>query len=87
MSRTSFEGIPLSLHYKDKNGVEYYNGFFFTRQMEEAWNLNMAGEFNPLWINVLGESIMDWFNKDVPGSMCIGSKPHHFGNEGTLFFS
>ena len=48
--------------------------------------MNRAEEFNPSWINVLDESMMEWFNKYAPGFMCIGSKPHHFGNEGTLFF-
>ena len=25
--------------------------------------------------------MMDWFNKYAPGFMCVGSKPHPFGNE------
>ena len=42
MSRTRFEGILGSLRYTDKKDVEYYDGFFHMRQIEEAWNLNMA---------------------------------------------
>ena len=49
--------------------------------MEEAWNLNMAGDFNSSWINVLGESMMKWFNKYVPRCMCVGCKPHPFGDQ------
>ena len=41
----------------------------------------MAEEFNPSWINVLDESMMEWFNKYAPQFMCVGSKPHPFGNE------
>ena len=42
MSSTRFEGILGSLRYIDKKDVEYYDGFFHMRQIEEAWNLNMA---------------------------------------------
>ena len=49
--------------------------------MEEAWNMNMAEEFNPMQINVLDKIMMEWFNKYVPSFMCIGNKPHNFGNE------
>ena len=41
----------------------------------------MAEEFNTLWIDVLGESMMEWFNKYAPGFMCVGSKPHPISNE------
>ena len=47
MSSTRFEGILLSLHYTDKKDVGYYDGFLHMRRMEEAWNLNLAKEFNP----------------------------------------
>ena len=51
------------------------------RQLEEAWNQNMAQQFLPSWINVLDESMMKWFNKWSPGFMFVGHKPHPFGNE------
>ena len=47
MSRTRFEGILSSQLYTDKKYVGYYYGFFHMHQMEEAWNINMAEEFNP----------------------------------------
>ena len=51
------------------------------RKMEESWNLNMSEEFNPSCINVLYEGMMEWFNKYTPIFMCVGRKPHPFGNE------
>ena len=41
----------------------------------------MAQQFFPSWINVIDESMMEWFNKWSPGFMCVGRKPHPFGNE------
>ena len=41
----------------------------------------MAQQFLPSWINVLDESMMEWFNKWYPGFMCVGCKPHPFVNE------
>ena len=49
-------------------------------QMEEAWNLIMEEEFNPSYIHVLDESMMEWFNKYAPKFMCVGHKPHPLGN-------
>ena len=80
MPRTKFEGILGSLHYTDKNYVEYYDGFLHMHKMEEAQNLNMAEEFNPSWINILEESMMEWFKKYAPRFMCNGRKPGPFGN-------
>ena len=51
-------------------------------QMEEAWNLNMAEEFNTSWTNVLGEIMVEWFDKYAPGFMCVWHKPRPLGNEG-----
>ena len=41
----------------------------------------MAGDFNPSWINVLDELMMEWLNKYAPRFMCVGHKHHNFGNE------
>ena len=49
--------------------------------MEEAWNTNIAENFNPSWINVIDYIIMGWYNKFVPGFMCVGRKTHPFGND------
>ena len=51
------------------------------RQLEKEWNANMDEEFDTSWINVLDESMMEWYNKYAPGFMCVGRKPHPFGNE------
>ena len=80
MLRTRFEVILGYLSYTDKNYVEYYDGFFHMRQMEESWNLNMFEWFNPSSINVLDESMMDWFYKYAPEFVCVGRKHHPFGN-------
>ena len=41
----------------------------------------MAEQFNLSWINVLDEGIIQCFNKYTPGFMCVGHKPHPFGNK------
>ena len=51
------------------------------RQWEEVWNKNMEDEFSPSWVSVLDESMMECLNKYCPGFMCVGRKPHPFGNE------
>ena len=48
--------------------------------MEEAWNMNIADEFNRSRINVLEEIMMEWFKKYDPVFIWIGLKPHIFGN-------
>ena len=54
MSRTRFELFLGYLRYRVQKNVGYYDGFFHMRKIEEASNLNMSEEFNPLWMNVLG---------------------------------
>ena len=56
------------------------------RQLEEAWNQNMALQFFPSWINVLDYSMMDWFKKWATGFMCVGRKLHAFVNEWHTIF-
>ena len=63
MSRNRFEGILGSIQFTDQNNFEYYDRSFHMHQMEEAWKLNMAEEFNISQINVLYKSLMAWFNK------------------------
>ena len=53
MSRTRFEVILLSLCYTNIEGVEYSDGFFHMRQMEESWNMNISDELNLSWINIM----------------------------------
>ena len=80
MSRNRLDQILVCLRYTNQE-VNYHDGFLHMRQIQEAWNKNMADEFNPSWINVLDESMMEWFNKYAPGFMYVGRKPHPFGNE------
>ena len=42
---------------------------------------NIADEFNPAWINVIGENMMEWFNKCAPRFVFIGRKAHLLSNE------
>ena len=56
------------------------------RQLEEAWNQNMAQHFLPSWINVLDDSVMELFNKWSPVFMCVRRKLHPFGNERHTIF-
>ena len=81
MPRTRFEVILGYLSYTDKKYVEYYDGFFHMRQMEESWNLNMFEWFNPSSIHVLDESMMEWFNKYAIKFMFVGRKPQPFSNK------
>ena len=80
LSSMRFEVNLLSLHYTDRQDFEYNDGLLYMSQMEEAWNMNTADEFNTSQINVLVKIMMDWLNKYAIGFMCIGSKPHPFGN-------
>ena len=50
-------------------------------QLEEAWNHNMVQHFFPSWINVIDDSMMEWFNKWDRGFMCVVCKPHPFVNK------
>ena len=79
MSCNRFDSILSALSFTNRE-VPYEDGFLKMRQLEEAWNQNMAQQFVPSWINVIDESIMEWFNKWSPGFMCVGNKPHPFGN-------
>ena len=80
MSCNHFDSILIVLRFTNRE-VPYEDGFFQMRQLEGAWNQNMAQKFFPSWINVLDDSMMDWFNKWAPGFMCVGRKPHPFVNE------
>ena len=53
--------------------------------MEEAWNIHMAEEFNPSWINELEKRKMECFKKYTPGFVCVGRKPPPFSNERHTF--
>ena len=80
MSCKRFDYILSALSFTNRE-VPYEDGLLKMRQLEEAWNQNMAQQFLPSWINVLDDSMMEWFNKWAPVFMCVGRKPHPFGNE------
>ena len=80
MIRNRFEQIISSLQHTDQ-ASEYEDGFHLMRQWEELWNKNMVDEFSPSWVSVLDESMIKCLNKYCPGVMCVGRKPHPFGNE------
>ena len=80
MSHNHFDSILRDLRFTNRE-VPYQDGFLQMCQLEGSWNQNMAQQFLPSWINVMDESIMEWFNKWSPGFMCVGRKPHPFGNE------
>ena len=73
MSRHCFDEILASLGYTNSE-VQYEDGLFHMRQMEEAWKKIMADEFNPYSINVIDEIVMEWYNKISPGFMSVGRK-------------
>ena len=50
-------------------------------QLGEAWNQNMDQQFFPSWINVIDDSMMEWFNKWDNVFMCVDRKLHPFANE------
>ena len=38
--------------------------------------------FEPSWVKILDESMKEWISKyNFPAWMCVGRKPHFFGNE------
>ena len=80
MSRNNFEHILSLLQHTDR-ASKYEKCFHLMRQWEEAWNKNMGDKFSPSWVSLLDESMMEWLNKYCPGFMCVGRKPHPFGNE------
>ena len=52
------------------------------RQMEDKWNANMTKFFEPYWVRLIDERMQEWISKYAcPAWMCVGRKPHPFGNE------
>ena len=58
--RNWFDYIISDLRFTNRE-VPHEYGFFQIPQLEEAWNQNTAKQFLPSWINVLDESMMEWF--------------------------
>ena len=68
MYRNRFDTILSALHFTNRE-VRYEDDFLQMRQLEKAWNQNMTQQFLPSWINVLDESMMEWFNKWSPAPL------------------
>ena len=82
MTRNRFEEILSKIRYTDKPTPTNLDKFFQMRQMEDSFNENMSEVFDPSWVSVLDESMQVWINRfTCPGWMCVGRKPHPFGNE------
>ena len=82
ISLLSFEDILRNLSYTDKNLPSYNDKFSHMYQMEYACNANMTKVFEPSWVSILIDSMQEWINKYTCNArMCVGRKPHHFGNE------
>ena len=79
ISCNRFDSILSDLRFTNRE-VPYEYGFIHMLQLEESWNQNMAKKNLPSWINVLEESMMEWFNKWATGFMRVSFKPHPFGN-------
>ena len=80
MSRKQFDYILSAIHFTNRQ-VPNEDGLFQMRQLEESRNQNIAQQFLPSWINVLDESMMEWFNKWALGLIYVGLKPHPFENQ------
>ena len=70
MSRNRFDSILVALRFTNRD-VPYEDGFLQMRQLEKAWNQNMAQQFLPSGIIVLDESMMEGSNKWSPVFMCV----------------
>jgi len=81
MSRDRFDDILKALTYNSSKPV-YKDKFWEVRPMLEAWNDNMAEQFQPSWISCLDESMSKWMNQfTCPGYIFCPRKPWPFGNE------
>jgi hypothetical protein len=82
MSRDRFDEITQNLTYTNKEPPPYKDRFWQIRDVIQAWNDNMADEFQAGWITVLDESMSKWVNKyTCPGFMVVPRKPWPLGNE------
>ena len=60
----------------------YVDQFWEVRQLIDAWNVNMAHNVSPSWINANDELMSKWASEyTCPGFMYVPFKPWQFGNE------
>ena len=82
MSRDRFDEITQHLTYTNKEPPPYKDRFWQIRDIIQAWNDNMAEQFQAGWVTVLDESMSKWVNKyTCPGFMVVPRKPWPLGNE------
>ena len=82
MSRNRFETILKSLTFTNDSPPPFKDPFWQIRNLQKAWNDNMAEVFRSGWITCLDESMSSWMNKyTCPGWMFVPRKPRPFGNE------
>jgi Transposase IS4 len=55
MSKNCFEDILSSLHFADKEPMDYIDKFYQIRDLVDAWNDNMHNNFTPGWANCLDD--------------------------------
>ena len=78
--------IISSLCCTDREVVEYNYGFFHMHQKEDVWNMNITDEFNPSWINLLDNIMMEWFRKYTPVLCALGVSLSLLVTKGTPCF-
>jgi hypothetical protein len=83
MSRKVFEKIGPALGFALPGDEPAFDDpFWEVRVMQDRVNGHLAITFRPSWRNVGDESINSKLDpKNCPGFMCVGRKPHPFGNE------
>ena len=66
--------------------MKYDDGLFNMMHMEEARNKTIMDKFNPSWINVLNNIMMELYNNFSPEFICVLRNPDNDGNERHIFF-
>ena len=60
MTRNRFEIILSAMMYMSNEPPVYVDRFWEVRQLIDAWNVNMAHNFSPSWINAIDKSMSKW---------------------------
>ena len=82
MTRNWFETILSAMMYTSNEPPVYVDRFWEVRQSIDAWNVNMAHNVSPSWINAIDKSMSKWVSEyTCPGFMYVPRKPRQFGNE------
>ena len=61
--------------YMSNEPPVYVDWFWEVRQLIDAWNVNMAHNFSPSWINAIDELMSKWVSEyTCPGLMYVPCK-------------